>query len=798
MKKVSLLAASVAFALTGCGGSDGGSNGATPTTQTITGFDGYFNQAVVFDDVDNNGVLDIESDKIFGLTDKNGQIEITGDITGALALQTLTPAGTVQAALANKYPNTYAGKYTIDMDHPAQPMEHELVFRAPASSNVISPITDLVSIEMSNSNVDQETAEEAVSLALGGTAEAPIALYDDFVTGDAADAELHKTAQILTESKAANPTTYEDKATQFAEEADEIVDAIVADPGQDVNDKNLKPVIIDNGTGETFDPVVVTNNKLIVSEDKLDALQNLIPNLKQEGTSETITLDISGLFSDADQKNITVTVEHNVPAASGITISLTGNILTLSASDYLGTYGEFEITLTADDINSDLEKVSSASAILELEIEAANEAPTVNWDEYAAIQAEMQEWDIQQGVDFVQTIDVTNLFEDSDGNVVEFRAGQMSIDGLKVSPAVGSNPILTISGTPTNASKPDASEFFMIYSIDDNGAQSGFVEMLMPQVKEGTPVEPPQPELGFTQAHFDKGGVWQMGSFDYGDGEFAFASLRMEAGQHMLCWASEDDDDSTISRIDWMATFDYQAAEYKANNGNVIGGDDCMPATLNDDGTLEVEGDEPGSVTTISMVYQHITKNNDYQVIMALDEGDTVELFWLDSTEDSTGSIYNTFTYPNPSNRPVGDQYTEYLLTDDATNYNELEPLLDQFDYTVTKTSDFDSETILAEGTYRASSVSVPDEFWTGNWTYEEVPPTGGLSYVGLPEFNDDVNREILRRYFTYRDFGDVQIGVGDNDKDAQWGRNLNDFGFFFIASENKEIIKSIYDAWTK
>ena len=60
MKKVSLLAASVAIALSGCGGSDGGSSdGATPGGIVITGFDGYFKNAVVFDDVGQSGVLEV-------------------------------------------------------------------------------------------------------------------------------------------------------------------------------------------------------------------------------------------------------------------------------------------------------------------------------------------------------------------------------------------------------------------------------------------------------------------------------------------------------------------------------------------------------------------------------------------------------------------------------------------------------------------------------------------------------------------------------------------------------------------
>ncbi|MCV3262288.1 hypothetical protein OGZ01_00250 [Vibrio harveyi] len=54
MNKVSLLAASVAIALTGCGGSDSGSSN-NNSGVVITGFDGYFKEAVVFEDVNNNG-----------------------------------------------------------------------------------------------------------------------------------------------------------------------------------------------------------------------------------------------------------------------------------------------------------------------------------------------------------------------------------------------------------------------------------------------------------------------------------------------------------------------------------------------------------------------------------------------------------------------------------------------------------------------------------------------------------------------------------------------------------------------
>lgn len=211
MKKVSLLAASVAIALTGCGGSDSGSgsnDNVAPGGVIVTGFDGYFNQAVVFLDKDNNGKLDIGSDTIFGLTDKEGRRTIPSDTQGVLALQTLTPGGTVQTALANHAPETYAGKYTIDMDHPTQAMAHEVVFRAPSKSTVISPLSDLVAIEMA-SGTSEEEAILKVSTALGGTPEQPIKLLSNFIDGADKNVSLHKTAQILTESKAANPSSYE-------------------------------------------------------------------------------------------------------------------------------------------------------------------------------------------------------------------------------------------------------------------------------------------------------------------------------------------------------------------------------------------------------------------------------------------------------------------------------------------------------------------------------------------------------------------------------------------------------------
>ncbi len=768
MKNISLLAASVAIALTGCGGSDGGSsddrNAPSPGGVIIKAVDGYLANAEVWVDTNGNLKLDetgTDSDtKLADPTDANGEFTLSDEYKDSAVFI---------KAIADKTIDTTRGLVSSNF-----------VIAATAGSTVVNPMTNMVVEQMAGDDtMTQEDAEAAVvaSVTDSGLTASEELIFGDYIAQESDDA---KALNAIGETLVDHSDLPVEKQLELTDKVAEQAKIIIDDTDQELDD--FDPVV--DVPADPTAPITVTPNSRPVH----DQADNRLDTVTLDQGGSWTDLNVSAHFSDADTADIlTFELKELTGAENGnLTINLnTGVITTTDGTGVLNGAGAFHYQIFAQDNHGAL----SYPLNLTVEVIAPNQAPTIDWAEYEVIQAQVNEWDIQQGVPFENTIDVTNLFKDADGNVVEYRAGQMSIAGLTVSPAVGSNPILTISGTPTNASKPDASEFFMIYSVDDNSAKSGFVEMLMPKVAEGIK---PEPTLGFTQAHFDKGGIWQMGSFDYGDGEFAFASLRMEAGQHKLCWASEDNEDSTISRDNWMATFNYQAAEYKANSGNVIGGDDCMPVTLNADGTVEVEGDAPGSVTTISMVYQHITKNGDYQIIMTFDEGDTVELFWLDSTEDSTGTIYNTFTYPSPSNRPVNDVYTEYLLTDDATGFNKLDPLLDQFTYTVTKTSGFNSETLLAEGTYQASSISYPGENWSGSWVYDEVPPTGGLSYLGLPEFNDDVNRDILRRYFTYREFGDLKIGVGDSDKD--YGHDNQ--GFFFITSENEEIIESIDAAW--
>ncbi|MEL7457858.1 MAG: acid phosphatase, partial [Pseudomonadota bacterium] len=446
MNKVSLLAASVAIALTGCGGSDGGSNGGNSGV-VITGFDGYFKNAVVFEDLNNNGQWDT-NDTFLGLTDEKGQLKIKAKPESTLALQTITPNGAKQKQLIALDP-TFAGTYTVDMDHPSQAMAHELVFRAPNSSNVISPITDLVAIEMANdSALTEEEAVAKVNQALGGTEEAPIDLYSDFVSGVDKSAELHKTAQILTESKAQNPANYEKKATEFAQAADQEVDRLV-ESGADINDPNLRPVITDSTPeSENLAPETVVNNKLVVNENVEEAAEEKLDNLPEivKGASfDGVELSIEGLFKDKDQNLVTPKLSHNL-GGTGIDVRIEGNQLILLSAAEVTKAGEFEIILTAEDKDSAGKALSTVSTVFELDIETANQVPIVIEEEQKRLQSIVDGWQLQQGEAFEQTLDISGLFKDEDGQLEEYTAESISIDGLSIDE--NDNAIITIEGTP--------------------------------------------------------------------------------------------------------------------------------------------------------------------------------------------------------------------------------------------------------------------------------------------------------------------------------------------------------------
>ncbi|EPW6909218.1 hypothetical protein ACWOYC_000753 [Vibrio parahaemolyticus] len=561
MNKVSLLAASVAIALTGCGGSDSGSSSASNGV-VITGFDGYFKNAVVFEDTNNNGQWDTQ-ESILGLTDEKGQLTLAAKPEKTLALQTLVPNGAKQKQLIALDAKKYAGTYTVDMDHPSQAMAHEIVFRAPSSSNVISPITDLVAIEMAKDpSITEEDAKANVNKALGGSEEAPIDLYSDFVEGATKNAELHKTAQILTDSKAQNPTNYEKKATEFAQAANQEVDRLVAS-GENINDPSLRPVITDSTpNSDNLAPETLVNNKLTVNEtvedaaeDKLDKLPKIVKGAAFDG----VELNIEGLFKDKDQSLVSTKLTHNL-AGTGIEVEQVGNLIVLHPTAIVEKSGDFEIVLTAQDKNSNGDVLSTVSTVFEIEIESANLPPMVVKAEQARLQSIVDGWYLQQGELFEQTLDISGLFQDKDGQITDYSADYVGIEGL--SAIEDDNAIITIKGTPTKAGESGAA--LTISATDGHTAVQ--IALSMPEVKEG--VTPPP------TAHPLEGKTWyylEHGSDDGDDNdEFDYSrvwceSIKFEGG---VVYGNVRSSENRTECTD--ADTQKEQATYKVENGRLI------------------------------------------------------------------------------------------------------------------------------------------------------------------------------------------------------------------------------------
>jgi hypothetical protein len=929
MKKVSLLAASVAFALTGCGGSDGDSSGAAPSGVVITGFDGYFKNAVVFDDKNSNAQLD-SSDIILGLTNSSGQVDLTQeqfDSIESLGLQTLTPGGDIQQTLIARDPETFAGVYTIDMDHATQAMEHEIVFRAIPGEDVISPLTDLVAIEVASGS-DVDTAKEDVNTALGLDASSESAFGDVIADGDA---ELHKTAQILTESKAAAENNNEAYVpTDAAEQATGVVENATPD---EIADKNFKPIVdTDVPAGETpADPII--NNKLVVVDSAKQHLLSQIGALELTPDAFNIAVALAdeednALFNDGEDNpdtsivvsvSITDKMGNEVTGFTTLTANNGGNLEIIGTPSI--TRDVYVVTLTAIDVNKDKVEVGSTSTTFDLTVEVNNEAPEVVAAEQTKVQAWFDDRELAQGVtpslDYViisdlfddedtltydaytsvagleifiddqsqmgadavltlnkaptyaypagetvtisaydgvnttyvtftlpeiqeqnikadptevqglqsdlntiladmkvgekvtsnATFDISELFEDDyvNGSLEYYvglendEEGKTTIPGITVS--IDSNNNLVISGTPTEAVTDGRFIMMAGVNVDVEGEViSEPVSFTLPSVapaNDGGEPEP-TPELKFTTEHFI-GGVWQMGSFDYGDAEVAFASLRSNNGQLELCFATDDSSSySTLSRQDWLSTLDNMQHNYwDLGADQMISDDDCGAVTLNSDGTMSIPSDDPALSDTASLLFENKTKDGDYQLVMVIEEADgDRELFWMDSTEVEDGVNYNSFSYPSQNGMTVDVTLDEYLLVDDQGKGNVLYPLLDKFTYSMTGKS---AEN-LAEGTYTATPITEPGEDWTSNWlvgeSVDDYDNTVINPYLGLVEDNDDCDCVVTRRYFNYRDFGELTIGVGDHNKGYSYGHDDN--GFFFIKSNQEEAIKRIHDAWGK
>jgi hypothetical protein len=612
MRKISLIAMSVAVGLAGCGGDSSDSTPVVETnTYTVTAIDGYLYMASVYADMDSDGAVTAQ-DALLGQTDANGQLKIADQY--------------------KSYPLIIQATAGETIDQTRGPVMQAFELRAPEGFETISPMTELVAAQLeSNDQLSIEEAKNAIvsTVSRGALTVDAGQLFGDYIadidTSDNAKA-INAIGEALVDLGHSQDDLEADTLLQIVEGIADILETIIEDDTLEIAD-DFAPII---ELPESGVPIIAENHRPTV--DGSIASQSII-------LGDTITdIDVTSYFVDQDGDALTYQAT-NLPQG----VSFIGD--TLSGTPEQA--GVFAILVTAKDEHN----TTSNPTTFTLTVESPDQPPVVDSEEQSDLQSEVSAWVITEGSEVSSlSLDVTSLFID-DGEM-SINANIEGVNGISASVEQGN---VVLSGTPSEAGQTGT---LVISAQDSVNIEVATAEFALPVVEEGTPVNPPvEGELEFSVEHFNNQ-VWKMGSFADQDGEIGYAALLNNNGNLEICWGDEYDQYKT--NISYGDSYERlleldQSTDYLNNGTN-----DCWSVTLTNGMLADEEGND------YELLYQHTTASGDYQLLVKID-GD--ELFWLDSTDTPFAQRLEI-----TDNVKVGS--TEYTLTVESSDNNDNEPAL--------------------------------------------------------------------------------------------------------------------------
>ncbi len=483
MKKT-VLATSVIALLAGCGADSDtpASSTTSPSGYTVTGFDGYLQNAVVYIDKDGSGSFS-DASEFVGLTDESGTLTLDEIPSEQLALQTLVsgePAQQVLAGMDSKYETVY----TSDSDRPSMPLDAEYTLHTTEGAEVLSPLTDLIVLEMKKSGTDADTAIAVVQGALG--LESDSDLYADFV--DNGDVKLHKTAQILADSKAESPIAYELDSIAFATDTKIAVDQI---PEEKLSDPNYR-MTVDGDTGSN-DPIP-NGSDTYVNSTVFNTVQAQFDELDltygySVGTPITLfTADLTDLFKDSDNTGQLTNFIHISNTASNYVVldkynEKTGLVayvdngqmrVGMNSTDAIKGAGDYIVVVQYEGEDSDTNK---AKALFSFSIKVDDSTPSflISNEENLA-QAKVYDTPMVVGIDINPIeLDLNSIFN-SHGKDIEFSLTQNTINGLNLSL---NGSMLTIDGVPSAGAEKDA---YALEVVGKSGSTETTLSLDLPEI----------------------------------------------------------------------------------------------------------------------------------------------------------------------------------------------------------------------------------------------------------------------------------------------------------------------------
>ncbi|EPA8592693.1 hypothetical protein ACQ7JZ_002281 [Vibrio parahaemolyticus] len=462
MNKMSLLAASVAIALTGCGGGSGSDN--TSTAQSgleITAIDGYLKNAAVWVDTNENLVLDTGEDtKLDVVTNEYGKFTLpeeyksqtvfiqavagqTEDTTRGIVTETFSLASTSGSSVVNPMTNMVVSKVAKQLA--SDPTLDVVAAKKAAKEEVAAKLTQ------SGLNVDASM------------------IFGDYI----AKADESKEAQALN----AIGEALVDNADIDVEKQLEVADAI-AEKAKDIIENNgdmtdFAPVI--DATGDT---VAVLPNKRPTSSQAIESVELMLGDALNE---------IRVTFNDEDVANLTYELKELSGKLNDLSINTDGIITGTPTEAGVFKYQVFAI---------DKHEIRSYPLRFNLTIEAPNTVPVVNEDVKAQLQAEVDDWHWVEGEQPVDTLNISTLFDDADSDLLTYTV-ETSISknggvdtGFQVH--VDGNGNISFDG-PLPFKAAAGAESLYVYAKDSVNADEPLVVFALPEIIEGTPIVPEPP-----------------------------------------------------------------------------------------------------------------------------------------------------------------------------------------------------------------------------------------------------------------------------------------------------------------
>lgn len=461
MKKLTLLATSVALAITGCNSSSDGEVTPPPSTDfTITAIDGYLQNAFVFGT--NSDISAVPCNVHIGNTDDNGQFAVPAEYKAEEVC--------IQA-------RAYA---TIDSNRGVVTEAFEL--RAPSKSSVINPMTNMVSALADSSDVSEEEAKEMVVETI--TAEldvAPSLIFGDYIADQTDEAEaLNIIGEILVDHADLTAEKQLELAKEVAVQAQEVIE----DGSNSINDFNPVVDIDDNGG------ITVSPNQRPQVVDQLEPLSLEVGNGLQ-------SIYLNTYFNDPDGDALTYSMEE-VFGNADQSIDLDEQLGIISGS--VSTAGNFIYHIFATDDKG----ARSYPLVLSISVETEILPPAVDDAELNAIQSDIDAWSLKEGSGIEYKVDVTGLFNSDQELRFEAESSlewDIALEPTNFRVSVEDNSVEFHGAIPRSA---DAGvETLTIHAFDNVNSEPTVVEFKLPKIE----LDLPEVDVNPDEAEFLQGEI---------------------------------------------------------------------------------------------------------------------------------------------------------------------------------------------------------------------------------------------------------------------------------------------------